>query len=515
MEVRDKPNIVIVVMDCVRAQNLPVYGYGKPTAPRISELAAEGVRFDNMITVGEQTLSSTASFFTGTYPSTHGLRISGEKLDPRFVTLAEALAQNGYTTHCINCNNPYVSPYTDLHRGFMEYICAFPATRRWIGRLRGSRQGGNLAQIGEASTPVEHGDVVRDELKSTATVRASYGTAHGALVDRLRWELTRFVDGGAAMAMRCARRILQNGDPGRPKFIYVHLMETHSRYLPPLGHRRLFLPDLEGRNLMRINHDPLPFLTGAAPMDKLDFDIVEALYNGAIHYTDAMFGKFYDWLRRKGKVDNTIVVLTADHGENFGEHGLFGHGQCVYDTVVRVPLLIWGPVVNSRMRGSAVSSVVQNIDLTASCLEWAGNRVESIQGQVESSPLPLAVGAAPGREYAISESVHVFERSQVRLLKEMDLFRRGALGARTKEHKLIVHTAGQEEFYDLTRDPGETDNIINCQMDAEVRLRSVLEPLIAGFRYSHDVALMRLEEGGPVEADAKVEQRLRDLGYIE
>ena len=505
MRADNQPNIVIVVMDCVRAQNLSVYGYDRPTAPRIAELSTQGLRFDHAITAGDQTVASTASLFTGMSPSTHGLRVSGEKLDGQWHTLAEALQRAGYETHLLNCSNTHLSSYGGLDRGFDHYAQVTAPVRDLLGGLR--------------QPPADDEDEVKAAVEPPKPLDGKpLGLAarwRAGMTDDLRWVLTRFADKGAARAFGEARRILRSHSPARPVFVYIHLMETHSRYLPPLGHWGLFLPDCRGRKGWRINHNGFPFLSGAVQMDALDFEIVEALYNGAIHYTDAAFGRFFKHLGHDGLLDNTVIVLTADHGDNFGEHGLFGHAQCVYDTVVRVPLLIWGPVIESHRRGSAITAVVQNTDLAASCLEWAGNEHDPINAQLEGPPLPLTPTHTRGRKYAVSEAAYLFHPSQADRLKELSFFDRGSIALRSKRHKLIWNTDGREEFYDLAADPGETDNQIARGSGELAELRRVLEPRRLRFDQTHSAMLMRLEQGAAVETDPLVEERLRDLGYIE
>ena len=111
-------------------------------------------------------------------------------------------------------------------------------------------------------------------------------------------------------------------------------------------------------------------------MDDLDFQIVEGLYNGAIHYTDKLFAGFYEWMR--DRLPHTMLALTADHGESFGEHGLLGHGQCVYDTVTRVPLFLWRPGLVPS--GVELQPTIQTIDLMPTVLELAGLEVPCIDG---------------------------------------------------------------------------------------------------------------------------------------
>ena len=507
MGASDRPDIVVIVMDCVRAQNLPCYGYSSPTAPRICDWSTDGVRFDNAISAAEQTLSSTASLFTGVYPSTHRLWMTGDKLDKRFHTLAGALSRGGYETCCINCNNPYVSPFTDMPRGFDQYECAFPRLRRWATALRGYRARANLAvdeRTDREPEPVDIGQAksLREEVAERLDSRAN----------RLRWNLTRFVDGGGRAALRRASSLIRAKRPRSPRFVYVHLMETHTRYLPPLGHRGRFLPDLRRRRPWRVNQDPLPYIAGAAKMDALDFSIVEGLYNGALHYTDCLFGEFMSRLRRCGALDNTIVVLTADHGESFGEHGLLGHGQCVYDTVVRVPLLVWGPVVPSTLRGRATNDPVQNVDLTASVLDWAEVRDDPIRDQLEGQPLPL--DGAGTRTFAVSQTVRAFEWQHLPALDELGLTRRGGVGLRTRSHKFVWNTSGREELYALESDPHENKNVADVENTPREELHAVIAPFVTRFKTAHDDLLERLERGPSKPIEAGVQARLRELGYL-
>ncbi len=497
---KQRPNIVVIVADCLRARNLPCYGYEKPTAPRLTELAAGGLRYQNAISSAEQTLSSTSALFTGTYPASHGLFVTGDKLNPSLTTLAEALSATGYETHCINCNNPYVTDFTGLDRGFEHVTVAFPWLRRQWFDLRKSRLSKLRHANGASPTPAEAAAPSPDTGRSTGK--------------RLRWLMTRMFDGGGKLAFAAARRaLLRTGD--RPAFVYVHLMETHMYYHPPAGHANLFLPDMQGREPWSVNQNPISYLSGDTPMDDLDFEIVEGLYNGAIHYTDELVGRFFDWMTKTGLLDDTIVVFTADHGESFGEHGLLGHGQCVYDTVVHVPLLVWGPVVASEARGSTVRQVVQNIDLTASLLEWAGCNHEAMAKQVQGVSLPISASAPRTRDVALSFTVEVFERENIPAQQKLGLLHKAAVAARSETHKLIWNATDPDELYDVQGDPGENTNLLGRLSDVEKKLRPHIDAVLPTFEKAREATLERLEGSNAEACDPLVEARLRDLGYIE
>lgn len=500
-----RPNIVVVVSDCVRAQNLPLYGYDKPTAPRLSERAARGLTYENAISAAEQTLTSTSALFTGTYPATHGLFVTGDRLDPSQVTLAEAMSAVGYETYCINCNNPYISDFTDLDRGFDHVIQAFPRARRLWHNLRKrqglSRQDANGSTIGT--------DEAAAEPKPTA-LRVKMK----AMAKRLRWSMTRVFDGGAKIAFAAARRALREaGD--KPVFVYVHLMETHMYYHPPPRHARLFLPFARGRDPWAVNQNPITYLSGETPMDELDFAIVQGLYDGAIHYTDELFGRFYDWMNETGMLDRSHLVFTADHGECFGEHGLLGHGQCVYDTVVRVPLVLWGPAVAAAARGRRIQRVVQNVDLTLTMLRWADCDDHPILAQCEGVDLPLSNDEPRLREVAFSFSLEAFERQHIKTQQRLGLLHKASVGVRSDTHKLIWNATKPDELYDLSSDPAETKSLTGQAPGFEVNLRAGLDQVLHGFECARQTALERWQDGDADATDPVVEERLRDLGYIE
>ena len=502
---KQRPNIVVIVADCLRARNLPCYGYEKPTAPRLTELAAGGLRYQNAISSAEQTLSSTSALFTGTYPASHGLFVTGDTLNPSLTTVAEALSATGYETHCINCNNPYLTDFTGLDRGFDHVTVAFPWLRRQWFELRRSR----LSKLRDANGASQT-RVAETEAGAAAPLP---GTGRSA-GKRLRWFMTRMFDGGGKLAFAEARRAIKPAG-GRPAFVYVHLMETHMYYHPPSRHAKMFLPDTKGREPWSVNQNPISYMAGDTPMDDLDFEIVEGLYNGAIHYTDELFGRFFDWMKRTGQLDNTIVVFTADHGESFGEHGLLGHGQCVYDTVVHVPMLVWGPVVSAKARGSTVQQVVQNIDLAGSLLEWAGCDDEAMAKQLQGIPLPVSAGAPRTRDAALSFTVEAFEREHIATKQELGLLHKAAVGARSETHKLIWNATDPDELYDVQADPGENTNLLGRLPEVEQKLRLHIDGILPTFERSREATLERLQGGGTEVGDPMVEERLRDLGYIE
>jgi len=288
-------------------------------------------------------------------------------------------------------------------------------------------------------------------------------------------------------------------------------------YHPPPRHARAFLPDTQGRDLWAVNQNPIAYLSGEAPMDELDFAIVQGLYDGAIHYTDELFGEFYDWMSATGMLDRCHLAFTADHGECFGEHGLLGHGQCVYDTVVRVPLVLWGPAVAAPARGRRIQRVVQNVDLTSTMLRWAGSDDHPILGQCEGVNLPSSNHEPRLREAAFSFSVEAFERQHIETQQRLGLLHKASVGVRTDTHKLIWNATDADELYDISSDPGETNNLIgtgSCA-DVDASLRSGLDHVLHRFESARQTALERWQDVDADATDPVVEERLRDLGYIE
>ncbi len=315
------PNVLVFLIDTLRADHLSCYGYPRNTSPNLDAFAREGVLFEEVLAQAPQTAPSHASLFTSTYPAAHGIwndvkTESGELVHPRLaepaVTLAEALRDAGWTTAAI-------------------------ADGGWLIEDRGLMQG------------FEH-----------------FETKNRGVVDRVG---------------RGIEWLEEHADRDQPFFLFLHTYEVHTPYLPPAGYEERFAEGYQGpmREVLQRARDyagseevenPLtdvqqkivnPALKTA---DAADTAFVKALYDAELSLVDEQFALLMGWLRVHGHLEDTIVIVTSDHGEEFNEHGDFGHKQ-VYEECLRVPLMVRLP---GGPRGLRRADPAQLVDLMPTLL---------------------------------------------------------------------------------------------------------------------------------------------------
>jgi arylsulfatase A-like enzyme len=325
-------HIVWIVLDATRARSCSFSnpGLGLETTPHLARLAEESVVYEQAVSCACWTMASHASMFTGTYPSTHGLVFDGDVLDERFATVAEVLQAQGYRTTAYS-DNPYVSPFSGLNRGFSRFvgdIMEAPPVRfyRWFQRKRRSTKE-KYASDGQA----RH-------------VEAVDFSGYGPLAKRAIWEATRVFDKGAARIVKDAGAELSAVDHfGESAFIFMHFGETHAPYLPPGYFRDTFLSTVSHRRPWLVNQNAYRFFLGQAEMSEDDFAVLTALYHASLAYLDEQVGRLTSFLRHRGILDRCLFVVTSDHGENVGDHGMMGHQWSLTDSLIHVPLLVRYP----------------------------------------------------------------------------------------------------------------------------------------------------------------------------
>ncbi|MEZ4416464.1 MAG: sulfatase [Gemmatimonadota bacterium] len=298
------PNVLLLILDTVRAQSLSLYGYERPTTPHLERLAAESVVFDRTIAPSNWTLPSHVSLLTGTHPheTTAGYR---KPLDGTQPTLAEHLRSLGYATAGIVANRHYTSAETGLSRGFIHYEDYLGTDEpllihAWLGNTVG------VQRLAAARTP----KAVLSALLRFSPSRGNKREAHRRSAAEIN---EAFLHWSATVE-------------GRPFFAMLNYFDAHQPYESPEPFTTRFAID-----------EPTP--------EGLPKDIraEQGRYDAAIAYLDDQIGALLAELQRRGALDNTIVIVTADHGEEFGEHGGSGHGGHLLMETIHVPLLIRYP----------------------------------------------------------------------------------------------------------------------------------------------------------------------------
>jgi len=285
------PSVLLVSIDSLRPDHLSCYGYPRPTSPTIDRLASEGVRFQEAVSTTSWTLPAHAALLTGLYDAGHGLVDNGLRLADAQVTLAEVLRRHGWQTAGF-FGGPYLHPTFGIAQGFDHYQSCM------------TRVDDELAE-----------EAVRAESRARAGVSHADVTGPRTVAEFERW--------------------LETTDT-RPFLAFVHLWDVHYDFIPPPGYAEIFDPDYEG-DLTGVGFMQNPRI--AAGMDPRDLRHLLALYDGEIRFTDETLAALLKALDARGRLENTIVVVTADHGEEFFEHDHKGHQRTLYEEVVRIPLV--------------------------------------------------------------------------------------------------------------------------------------------------------------------------------
>ncbi len=333
----ESPNVLLIVLDTVRADHLSLYGYRRPTSPNLERLAARGVRFDQARAAAPWTLASHANMFTGRW--CHELATSWmHPLRGDVPTLAEYLGSLGYATAGFVGNTFYCSYDSGLNRGFTHYE-----------------------------------DYVLDKLSAVRTVHlidltlttfAPLGSFLPIVAER---RLRQFNQGNRKAAGDVSHEFLdwlsRRREPRRPFFAFLNFADAHAPYVLPAGKEYRFgsAPETEG--------DLLFLLDGWSRVDKRRMTPkarVLALdsYDNCVAYVDECLGELLGELQRRGVLDRTLVIVAADHGEGLGDHDLFDHGESLYRTEIRVPLVMVLPGGRGRSP-AAVDEVVSLRDIPA------------------------------------------------------------------------------------------------------------------------------------------------------
>ncbi len=416
-------NVILIVLDTVRADSLGLYGYSRDTSPNLARLATRGVRFDRAYSTAPWTAPSHASMFTGRSP--HELSIGWDRpLDNSAPTLAEALAARGYATAGFVANTTYCSAETGLARGFDHY---------------------------------EDYDVTpRAVLLCSALVQRTLNFAHKYP------GLARLIGegGNSAGGRKDAARINRDflgwlGDHrDRPFFAFLNYYDAHHPYLAPEG------PGA-GPSFGRGPGSPEEFrlLRTWWEMDKRKLGpgpvaLARDSYDRCIAYLDGQVGRLFDDLERLGVLRDSLVIVTADHGEHLGERQLFGHGCSVYRPELHVPLLVIDP--GAAPAGLVIDEPVSLRDIPATVLGQLGR----------GGPGPF-----PGRSLARTWSGGIDEAPEPVLSEVVappeDDPNKGGSPARfgplrslvDRDYHYIRDGGGREELYDLRVDPAEGNDL--------------------------------------------------------
>ncbi len=344
------PNIAIIVIDNLRADHVSAYGYKRPTSPNLDRIAAEGIRFEHAVSTSNYTAPPHASLLTGRFPTEHGLGESnGRTLASWNTTLAELLSKKGYATLGV-VSNPQLSSVFQFGQGFDVYddsVGNVRASIMWLCRTPGFA-------------------VFFPSRRQHFAFRTEL---------RRRFNFPRPPSGDLTneVVLRYLRQVV-----GRPWFLFANYVDPHFPWTPPEDFKGAFempeedyLTPAEGSRLMQRFAAVLADHQHRLPKDftQREIDYCLAKYDREIEYLDQELQRLFDFLKEKGELDNTLLIITADHGEHFGEEGLLYHGNSLLSELVDVPLIIRYPPLIPHP--GTVSNVVSLVDVPATVVDFA------------------------------------------------------------------------------------------------------------------------------------------------
>lgn len=415
-------NIVLVTVDALRLDRLGYAGSTRGLTPHLDALAANGVAFGNLITQAVETPVAHGAIFSGRYPRIGGLRalVNRKHTPPRCRLLAEHLRERGYST------GGFISAYAlDRNRGFAA----------------GFDRYGDKLRENDPFYPLHFGHAL---LAMEALKRIP--VAPFKTMDLAK---RRFAD----VTLEEATRWLDSVPAERPYFLFAHLFDTHCEYYSPTGFRTY--PVRSNKKTLR------EFETGRRAFDREPLAMIEEQYDLSVAWLDELLGGLIERLRaRDASGRETVVLVTADHGEGLGDHRYMLHGCELYDEEIRVPG-VFATLSGSGPRGH-IGALTRSIDLAPTLLGLAGADASGFACDgLDALPL-LEAGAEPAADdrIAFTETRHTYLKS--RWLRAL----------RSRTHKYIYDASGRAELYDLVSDPGETTNVLPENRDvAEGLLR--------------------------------------------
>jgi arylsulfatase A-like enzyme len=457
-------SVVWVVWDTVRADRMSVYGHARPTTPNLQARAGEFRLYERAISPSFWTLPSHASLFTGLPARSHGATKREDPwLEGRFPTVAEWLGGQGYATFAWT-TNPYVYVSTNVLQGFDVVLdpLAHPGWREQA--LADTRR---CLHPEDRSTPVSLGR----PRPAPLTPKSSAGASTRAL---LGW-------------------LDEVGDEA-PTFAFLNWMEAHTPRLPCPEHREAILgaePEL-ARLALATPADSARLrevMFKRSTLTEAEIEAVRAVYDATLHELDTRFEALLQGLEARGRLDRTVVILTSDHGEHLGEHGLYNHNFSVYDPLVHVPLLIRAPGLSPGRVSEAVST------------RQLPNTLAELLGLPPLAPgLPASLLSASGP--AVSELVEPHSPARGR-----PKWNRPTVALVEEPYKLWRAADGETRLFDRRQDPAELVD----QPAPEVRAR-LLGALEA---WEAEAPPFQPQELGPRPSRDAVVEELRALGYVD
>ena len=428
---RDNPNVIILLIDALRADHLSCYGNIRKTSPNIDEFAKDSALFTQAISQATYTKTSIASLFTSLYPYQHGVygdtvdNITSDVLGEEEKTLAEDLLQNGFLTMAW-VRNPHLRSYMGFAQGFVEY---------------------------------------HDRQHEIEDINKRF----------IKW-------------------LIEVGK-NHEFFAYIHYLDLHDPYRPKPPYDTMYgvySNVYSGIDLKNWGTYLIDIRESKRKLEENDVEQLKAYYDGQLTYIDSQIGLLLDELKKLGLYDNTLIILTADHGDGFMEHGFISHSYKPYDELLRVPLIIKFP--NSQFGGEIVRSQVRLIDVMPTILDLLRIKTDS---KLSGFSLLNYLDDDRNKDKKIDFPTYAISEHNTRRISFASI--------RTEKFKYIHFPDKEDEFYDLSIDPKEQNNIIDKRGDEAEKFNKMALG-VAQERKQKDT--------GKAVLDEQTVEELKALGYM-
>ena len=453
----DNRNVILITVDTLRADHLGCYGYFRDTSPFLDEVAKEGILFQNAIASWPKTQPSMASMLTSTYPSSNTtIQMFLDGLPDDIALVSEILQNKRYQTLGVT-SNPQLGKRQRFDRGFDRFI------ESWME--------GYYRKTGSHDFKSTPGYV---KLFTNATI----------VTDQ-------------------AIGLLESSSARRNFFLWLHYMDTHGPYFSPTFYERYF-SDWERGTPVALNDIPpyqRRYIPGTKEIER-DPEYYKVQYDREIRYWDDELKRLFSYLKKKGRLENTIVVITADHGESLDEHGYyFEHGKLPYQPASHVPLIMIAPQLGN-MAGRIVNKPVSLIDLIPTLFDLMGiSQSETFEGR---SLMPLIHNEEPHHPRPILSMAGENQPWQ-RIIRVGDW---KLIHIRSEKDRHFM-TGKDYELYNVTDDPDEQHNLVDSLPQRAESLQDMFPDWFAK------------DSGSKIKAEKKVEydefskEMLKSLGYLK
>lgn len=444
------PNVLVIIVDALRADHLSNYGYGRGTSPNLTTLAGEGVVFQNAIAAASWTLPSHASILTGQLPHQTGADRPDGYVDQSLPTLAEVFRDRGYRTAAISANWWFFARRLGFDRGFIHFE--------------------DFDSITSAIAQTNLGERLQNVLLKLKILRTAMGHERA---QRINEGMLRWLDKGSG-----------------PFFVVANYMDVHEPYLPPLECFHRFSRLARPAGAVFIGNPRLDQLSQPEIQNEMD------AYDASIYCLDGQIARLLQGLQQRHLLHNTIVVFTSDHGDGFGDHGLMSHGNSLYRELIHVPLIMVGPGIPAGM-------VVQR----PVSLMWLAPTLVSLTGATSRPFSGPAMNLGWTRAEQSSWPDPLSELTRMYQDPNAPNYSGAMVSVVTPQWHLIVGGKNKEELFAWGGDSAEKRNLSNAQPAVAGMLRGELQ------RREAEASGKQNPANTPGERE-RMNDYLKALGYV-